>query len=182
MNKKKKELISQIIEIELDMFQNVRNMNPSSCKEHPNAFKLMREMGHIALSKETLESYYEDLKKAKSENRNLMTEKYAKMTYQSLKSKSNKRIEEIVSVESEWLKSLSTKFPHIILHKDDYFKSYLTSELETYSQKTLKLYYNDIITSKENRINLARIKYEYLVNSLGYDSIEEAEKSKSNPQ
>ncbi|MFO7795154.1 MAG: DUF4125 family protein [Promethearchaeati archaeon] len=179
---KKKELVDQIIEIELDMFQKVRSINPSICKEHPNAFKLMREMGHIALSKETLRSYYDDLKNANSKNRNLMTEKYAKMTYQPLKSKSNKMIEEIVSIESEWLKSLSKKFPHIISHNENYFKSYLTSELETYSQKTLKLYYNDIITSKEKQGNLARIRYEYLVNSLGYDSIEEAEESKTNTQ
>jgi hypothetical protein len=175
MSKNKKNLVKKIVDIEYQMFENVRTNQPSLCQENPGAFKLLREMNHSALSYETLKSYLNDLKDAKSKERNLMTEKYARMGNLIPPLKDNHLIQEIVSIESEWMNNLSKHYPLTINHKPNYFSKYLSCELETYSDKTIELYFDDVQTAKKNEVNLAKNKFEYLAKKLGYTSLKELE-------
>lgn len=167
--------LNSIIEIELDMFQRVRTADPSLCKDRPETFKVMRRMTHSVLSTETLESYPEDLHKAKAEGRNLLTEKYARMDNKIPPLKTNPAIGDIVEIEAHWMAELLEKYPRIFKGGAS-FKTYLSSELETYSDKTLELYFEHVSKAKKEGRNLTEERYTMLFQQIGYSSIAEAEK------
>jgi len=144
MAKNKRALIRKIVKLELEMFENVRTIQPSLCQEKPATFKLMREMNHSVLSVSTLKSYLKDLKTAKSSERNLMTEKYARMNNLIPPLKLNPVIHEIVSIESKWITDFSQQYPLIANYRSNYFSNYLSCELETYSDNSIDRYFHDI--------------------------------------
>jgi hypothetical protein len=164
------------LEIEIEMFQKVKAREPSLCKERPDTFKAMRQMAHSVLSPEALRSYLWDLEKAKNRGRNLMTEKYSCMDNKILPIKKRSVIGSIVELENKWMKKLSEKYPTTIRGSSD-FGRYLGCELETYSDKTLNLYFRDISQAKKERRNLIEEAYNRLFQQLGYKSIAEAEQS-----
>jgi len=170
----RKELLDNIIKLELDMFERVRTSEPSLCKERPETFRVMRRMTHSVLSTETLESYLGDLQKAESEGRNLLTEKYARMDNRIPPLKSNPIIDNIVEIEARWMEELSQKYPRTF-KRGAGFKIYLSSELETYSDETLKLYSRDVSRSEKGGRNLAEERYTKLAKQIGYGSIDELE-------
>ncbi|MFX0018445.1 MAG: DUF4125 family protein [Promethearchaeota archaeon] len=175
MPKNKKNILKKILKIELEMFENVRTSQPSLCQENSVTFKLMREMNHSALSYNVLKSYLEDLKAAKSKGRNLMTEKYARMNNIIPPLKVNPLIQKIVSIELNWMNELFNRYPLSINHKPEYFSRYLSCELETYSDRSIELYVNDIELAKNSGINLAKVRFDHLIKKLGYSSLEEFE-------
>lgn len=171
----RQELSKSIIEIEFDMFERVRTAEPSLCKDRPETFKVMRGMTHSGLSTETLKSYLEDLHKAKAEGRNLLTEKYARMDNRIPPLKTNPIIDDIVEIEAHWMKELSEKYPYTFKGEPT-FKIYISSELETYSDKTLELYFADVSKAEKEGRNLAEEQYTMLFQQIGYSSITEVEK------
>lgn len=174
VGKNKEELLNDIIKIENDMFQRVREAELSPCKDRQKTFKVMRQMTHSVLSKETLESYLEDLRKAEAEGRNLLIEKYARMDNRIPPLKTNPLINDILKIEERWMKELSENYPHTF--KDGgCFKIYLSSELETYSDKTLELYFEDVSKAEKEGRNLAEERYSMLFQQIGYSSIAEVE-------
>lgn len=173
------ELVDAIIKFELDMFEQVRTAEPSLCKDRPETFKIMRKMTHSVLSTETLESYLEDLHKAKAEGRNLLTEKYARMDNRIPSLKTNRFIDDIVKLESRWMKELSQKYPQSFKDGSGGFELYLSSELETYSDETLKLYFSDVSRAEKEGRNLAEERYTKLFEQIGYSSIDEMERKRS---
>ena len=172
------ELVDAIIKFELDMFQEVRTAEPSLCKDSPETFKVMRRMTHSVLSTKTLESYLEDLHKAKAEGRNLLTEKYARMDNRIPPLKTNRFLDDIVKLESRWMRELSQKYPHIFTGGSGSFDLYLSSELETYSDETLKLYFGDVSRAEKEGRNLAEERYTKLSQQIGYSSINDMERKK----
>ncbi|MBT4511931.1 MAG: DUF4125 family protein [Chloroflexi bacterium] len=168
------ELLKQIIDLELDMFERVRTAEPSLCQERPEAFKSMRTMTHSVLSVQTLESYLQDLQQAKTEGNNLLTLKYARMGGQIPALKDNPIISEIVKTEERWMVELSQQYPHTIKGGTG-FGVYLSGELETYSDKTLELYAKDVSEADTAGRNLATDRFNWLFAQIGYGSIAEAE-------
>ena len=175
-SKKKAHLIDKIVGIELWMFQKVRTIEPSLCQERLDTFKLMREMGHSVLSLETLSSYLKDLEKAKRRDRNLVTEKYARMSNMIPPLNQSSALNDIMAIESSWMKELEQKYPSILKQNSKYFETYLSSELETYSNETLNLYLKDIVKAKAAKRNLAEERYLYLFKKLGYSSLDDVNK------
>ena len=174
---KKTDLIEQIVEIELDMFLRVKTAEPSACQERPETFTAMRQMTHSVLSTETLESYLEDVQKAEADGRNLLTEKYARMANQIPPLKETPVIGDIATIEGDWMAELAEKYPHVFRGGATAagFKIYLSSELETYSDKTLDLYFRDISKAKQEGVNLAEVRYNKLFQQAGQGSIAEME-------
>jgi hypothetical protein len=158
------------------MFQKIRTIEPSLCQDLPETFEVMREMNHSPLSLDSLTSYLNDLKNALANKRNLLTEKYARMNNTIPPMNTNPLIDEIVSIEDKWMEKLSKDYPLSINYNPKNFIKYLSCELETYSDKTLQLYYDDILHAKSDNRNLAHERFTYLFNILGYKSIEETEK------
>ncbi len=168
----RKELLDNIIEFEFDMFERVRTSEPSLCKDRPETFRAMREITHSVLSTKTLQSYLEDLQKAKAEGRNLITEKYARMDNRIPPLKTNPIIDDIVEIEARWMEELSRKYPHTF-KRGPGFKIYLSCELETYSDETLKLYFGDVSRAEKEGGNLTEERYTKLTKQMGYGSIDE---------
>ncbi len=73
------QLMKQIIDMEWDFFQSTSNEGgPASCQEDHDTFVIMRSAQFSCFTEELLESYYQDLCRAKEEGRNLITEKYGR--------------------------------------------------------------------------------------------------------
>jgi hypothetical protein len=173
--KKRKKLIDDIVERELAMFLQVRTSIPSLCQERPETFRAMREMSHTVLSTDTLASYKKDLKRAEKEERNLLTEKYARMDNLIPPLSDNPLIGKIVSIEADWMDALKERFPKTFQGNRTPFEIYLCSELETYSDATLSLYHRDITAAREKGENLVEERYRRLFESLGYGGIDQVE-------
>jgi len=174
----REELLDNIIKFELDMFEQVRTTEPSLCKDRPETFRVMRGMTHSVLSTNTLQSYLGDLQKAKAEGRNLLTEKYARMDNRIPPLKTNRFIDGIVKLESRWMSELSQKYPRSFKGGPGSFGVYLSSELETYSDETLRLYFGDASEAEKEGRNLAEERYTKLAQQIGYGSIDEMERKK----
>jgi len=182
----KDKVIKNIIDLELNMFLNVHSLNPASCQGNPAAFRLHRGAQFSVWSEETLQSYLDDLLKAKEQGRNLMTLKYARMENLIPPLNQNPIIDVIVQMELEAQQEMHSRYPNILgrgrpLENNGMgttsFKTYLRGELETYSDRTLELLYRDIKEIKESGQNWAQRLYSNLVRTLRYRSIDELEDS-----
>ena len=200
MDKKKEDLLNEIIAIELRMFQNVPNVGGKAlCQEDPAAFKIMRFSQGMSWSEAALKSYLEDLKEAEKEERNLLTEKYARMMKSTspleyaqiehllppLNPEVFPLIDNIVEIVLHWQEELTEKFPYVLgrgraLRSSQdtplatSFETYLRGELLTYSKRTLEHYLQNLINQKSKNINGSEITLEYTVKQYGYSSLEEA--------
>lgn len=195
--------IFDIARMEWDMFQNVYNTGGrASCQDDPDTFFKMRMSQWIVYSDELLESYYEDCKRALSEEgRNFFFEKYTRMmetTYpeeydrvkQYLPEVSAERmakIEEIVQIHLNWDEWMLAHYPNIrrngrVIHTSEdsrlsgsSMESYLRSELTTYSGHTLELLYDETKKAEAEGGNLLRDIIEAETKFYGYTGLEEAE-------
>ena len=118
-----------------------------------------------------------------------MTLKYARMEKLITIINRNPKIEKILAIQHGWQREMFSKYPHVMsgarpLSKSaetssvTSFETYLRGELETYSDRTLSLLYEDIKRKFDNRVNMAEETYEALVRASGMKSLEEAEKLK----
>jgi len=177
-------LIERILELELNMFLNVRSEYPVSCQQNPEGFRLHRGTQFSLWSEETLRSYHDDLLKAEQQGRNLMTLKYARMENLIPPLSVNPIIDEIVQMELKAQREMLLQYPGILTRGrplgDDgsgttSFKTYLRGELETYSDRTLELLYRDIRQIEDRGENWAIQTYTHLFRELGYESLDEVE-------
>jgi len=182
------DIIEKILGKELKMFLSVPSVRKSSCQDYPDSFKLHRRAQFSCWSRETLQSYLNDLEKAEEKGTNLMTQKYARMDNLIKKLNSNPLIDKIVEVQCAWQRSMIKKYPGImsggrpLTSGEDSafltsFETYLRSELETYSNATLELLHFDILDKNLKGINMAEELYLFLVKEKGYDSLDEAEQA-----
>jgi len=177
-------IIDRILDVEWKMFQGVKSAEPAACQSSPGTFKEVRGSIFDGWSKEMLESYLGDLLLARDKGRNLLTEKYARMDNLIPPLKSNPLINEIVHIEDDWQKELKEKYPSLYARTcrgtdpaqdGSEFSIYLKSELETYGDKTIELYYSHIKKASENKKNLAAQALDRMVRNGGYRDIEHAE-------
>ncbi len=180
----RKDLISEILDRELKMFLDVKAREKASCQERPKDFRFYRSCMYSVWSLESLISYRDDLERAGTEDRNLVMLKYARMENQIPPLNNSEFISKIVDIEIAWSKELAQRYPHI--HKrgrpieEDRpqsvsTKTYLQGELETYSEKTLALYHDNLRKSLARGENLALKILEAMAEGAGYASPEEAE-------
>ncbi len=166
-------LINKIIDIEWDMLSKVHAANSGSCQERPHAFRLMRWMSHSVLSEKVLESYLDDLQQGVKNGRNFMIEKYARMEDKLPVLNDNPIIDEIVQIEKNWKRELSHKYPEHFPESTEGFENYFSCELETYSDRTIELYFEVVRKARAEGRNLVEERYNNLFKKLGYDSIED---------
>lgn len=197
---KREHLISEIVRAEWRMFQNVRNVGGRApCQDDRQTFRIMRESQSASWSDETLESYFNDLKIAKKDGRNLLTEKYARMMKSTspaeyaeiesllppLDAQVTDLIDRIAVVVLDWEKELIKKFPHVLAKGRPLFstqdspvstslETYLPGELATYSLKTLERYWANVEKQKAAGINGAAVIMTHMVKQSGFNSLEEA--------
>ena len=183
----KQKLIFQILDIELEMFLSVPSQTKSGCQDHPDSFRLHREAQFSVWAEETLKSYLHDLFRAAESGMNLMTYKYARMEELVPQKNNNPVIDKILTLQYRWQQEIFQLFPNLMggarpLSREGdsagktSFETYLRCELETYSDDTLLLLYEDMLNKEKKGVNMSAKVYENLVRKMGYSSLEEAEK------
>ena len=198
----KHDLINKIIALEWKMFHEVPNVGgPAACQNNPQTFEIMRRSQALSWSEKTLASYWQDLVEAEKKERNLMTEKYARMMASTfpeeyieirhhlppLDPEVPELIEKIIKIILVWERELAKQYPYVCQRRRPIYSSedneyvtsletYLRGELATFSLRTLKLYLEDLLQySRENK-NMSKIILEETVKNYGYNSLEEANK------
>lgn len=199
---RKEYLTDQIIDLEWEAFDQVENEGGrAQCQDDWDTFFVMRKSQYMTWTVELLESYREDLRKAKAIGWNLMTEKYGRMMedtdpekYASMeryfpKIAVDKKviIEEIIKIQVRWMEEFTEKYPYLAANsrsvytfQDEYnstsFETYLRGELSTYSDQTLKLYGGLIVEYLREEKNLTTDIMTNIVNLYGYEKLRDAEK------
>ncbi len=198
----KSQLVFQIAQMEWEMFQNVYNTGGrASCQDDPDTFFKMRMSQWLVYSRQLLESYADDIKKAHKEGGNLYFEKYARMMettyaaeYDKLKqylpavSKEKAQMaEEAVQIHLAWDKEVAEKYPNLRglgrvmttaqdgVMEGSSMESYLRSELLTLSEKTLALLLAETKAAYAAGGNLVKDIIENETRFYGYATIDDAE-------
>lgn len=164
--------IDTILDIEQDMFVNVKSSGyarcQEKCKENAYSFRLVRKASFETWSDETLKLYHADVQDAALKGINLMTIKYARMSDQIPKQYNDLMkdldIDKIVKIETDWLSDFSSKQDGVVRKNDGYGMRYLRGELETYSSETVGSYLQDRLEAKNQGINLVEKTYENIFN------------------
>ena len=199
-------LIFNIAQTEWELFQNVENTGGrASCQNDPDTFFKMRMSQWMVYSKETLESYMDDLKNSIKQGRNLIFYFYCFMMettypeeFEGIKEhlpkvsrETEKMIDEMADIHVKWDKQVYEMYPHIrengrvfrssedSVYNGSSSESYLRGEYKTYSSKTVELIYKQVIQAEENGENLLEKIIENEVKFYGYQSLEDAEKKQA---
>ena len=194
-------IIEQIVEMEWEMFQNVRNTGGrAACQDDFETFDVMRKSQFLIWDLPLLESYWQDLQEGKAQGRNLVMEKYAYMMestapkeYEAIATglpkiseEKQAMIEQIVAIQVGWREEFAEKYPHLsgqarIIHTsedtlyDISFETYLRGELKTYSMQTLVLYGRRIVAFVQEQKNMTEEIMRYTTAFYGYKTLEDAE-------
>lgn len=194
-------LVKDIIALEWELFDQVENRGGRApCQEDSGMFAAMRASQLMAWSPEMLESYYQDLREARSQGRNPLGEKYGYMMertspaeYAEIKEQLPSRtmekmylIDWISDAHVVWQEALAQRYPHLtgrgraIRKSEDSqtttsFETYLWGELSTYSVRTLRLYAAYVERLQKEGRDMNRMILENTVARYGYDSLEAAE-------
>jgi hypothetical protein len=186
MAPEKRQIIEEILDLELEMFLSVNAREKAACQEDPDGFRFYRGCMFSVWSLETLMSYRDDVLRAKEEGRNLVTLKYARMEDLIPQQNDSELIEKIVEIQIRWTREMAVKYPHVQSQsrpiEDDSpqstsTKTYLRGELETYSESTLELHHRDLLESIERGENLSAKMCAAMVEGAGFSSLEAAEES-----
>ena len=194
----KEKIIEEILEKEWKYFSNLNNIGGrADCQDNREDFIIMRKSQWETFNEETLLSYLEDL----NSKNNPLFQKYAQMMkynspeeYEKIKDILEKASDEktdlvnkIMFIYMEWEKEFFERYPifssmgrPLYSTEDDNIETsietYLRGELLSYSEKTLKLYLNYVIDSKEKNINLAIKNMDNLARMQGFNDSDEVEK------
>jgi hypothetical protein len=180
----KNELLEHVLDMEWEMFAAVKSAQPVSCQSSPDKFRAIRGSVFEMWSDEMLASYLIQLTVSKMQGRNLLTEKYARMDNLIPPLTESPFLDEIVEINELWQNELQKNFP--ALYKcccrsteqtgdGRNFSVYLRSELETYGDNTLELYYAKIKHAYDQKRNLSIEALQHLIEKSGYKDLEHAE-------
>lgn len=195
------DIMNKIISLEWDMFQAVNEGEPrASCQDDRVTFEGMRRGQFEAWSRETCESYLDDLLNAVLDGRNLVSEKYIHMMkdasptqYDALvktipmpneasvalaREISNKLLEQTVELFKNYPYVSGSGRP--LRSVSDFsgvtsIETYQLGELFTYSQKTLSNLFKHLLDLEIKGESLACSILENSVKHYGYQTLAEAE-------
>lgn len=197
-------LIENIIRLEWDMFQNVKNIGGrADCQDDYETFAIMRRSQYENWTHEMLVCYYTYAVSCEENGRNLVTEKYGRMMeytdpryYQEyvadrmpyVPEKNRRLIDEIVEIMVEWGKDLAERCPKLaaagrpVTADGDSAgctsqETYERGELATYPAELLELYAAYVKELKAQGKSLAAMIQETMVRLYGYQSVDAAEAS-----
>lgn len=196
------QIVEQIVDKEWPMFQNVNGSDHVSCQEDEWTFRAMRTAQFSAWSGEAAASYLRDLEEAEAAGRNLAREKYIRMMastepegYEKFKGElptlsenQEALIGELWSHLLPQTERMRQKFPALAMaarpllasqETDGWasIETYQIGELKTYSEKTLKALLDHLLALEKNGVELASLIEENSVRSMGYATMQDAEKA-----
>lgn len=173
----RKEIMQEIVAREAELLMNLRTEEPVAENTIP-AFKKMREMTYCVLSDATITSWLEDLRNAVKFGRNPLMEKYALVGGQIPHLKKNPLIKQIVAIEVGWMQEIAAKYPKMIKREQasaELFEKYALCELQTWGDRTIGLYWQDVQNAVKEGRNFAEDRYNWLYRDLGKGNLQEVE-------
>ena len=195
----KDELINQIISEEYHMFSQLENIGGrASCQDDFDTFYIMRSSQHSIFEKNTLESYLKDIKDAQAAKRNLIAEKYSWMMEETdpawfaeklkpylpqISTQKMRLVEHMTTVFMKCYECVKTQYPNLLASGRNPYDNqegasiqlYFSCELKTWSEPTLSLACQDIISHLEKQENPVGMIYEKIMNFYSH-IIHKAEK------
>ena len=197
LNEDKKLLIENIISLEWEAFDKVDNEGGrADCQDDYETFYIMRKSQYLTWNEPLLQSFLKDLKEAKEAGWNMISEKYARMMESTCKEEYDKLkdrlpfvseekkavVEQIVAIQVGFMEEFAKEYPHVaenarVIHtsEDTFFRTsyetYLRGELLTYSDDTLKLYGQFIVSLARENKNLAKMIMENTAKMYGYKDL-----------
>lgn len=195
-NSAKEGLVRQIISEEYQMFSNVQNIGGrASCQDDFDTFYIMRSAQHSIFGMRTLESYFNDIREAQMEGRNLIAEKYSWMMEETdsawfaeklkpyLPKASERKMllaERMTQVFMGCYESVKEKYPNMLAFGRSPYDNqdgasiqlYFSSELKTWSEATLLLACQDIISHLEGHQNPVCMIYEKMMDLYSHMALE----------
>lgn len=195
-------LAEEITKLEWDQFQLTQNEGGrANCQGNWPTFHIMRVSQFLAWPLNLQESYKQDLERANSGGRNLITEKYARMMESTAPEIFERTIkpyikpileprksaqEQIISTQVKWAADFRNRYPHlgfamrVLKTSEDTaentsFETYLRGELSTYSDATFAKYQRFVNNLRAENLNLTQIIIANTVRMYGYDSLKAAE-------
>lgn len=177
-------LLNNILTREWDMFVQVKSLHPAACQSAPDNFRTIRGSVFEMWTEEMLAAYLQQLEEAKACGRNLLTEKYARMDNLIPPLIENPLIDDIVAVSERWQQELQQRYPALYQSccrgtsptgDGSNFSVYLRSELETYGDRAVGLYYQNVKDADDQKRNLSLEALQRLVQKSGYLDLDDAE-------
>jgi hypothetical protein len=193
--------VADILEREWDMFQGVRGLDgPAPCQQDRRTFDIMRASQVRVWTQAIADSYLEDLRRAQAADRNLMTEKYARMMESTspcecrgigavlpkLEPETIEVLDSLMRRSMRWRETVEATYPNLsgrgrpIRAWDDdrfttSFETYLRSELATYGDGTLRLLDDQYAALQAAGQNPAEMILRETMERYGFTSLDEAE-------
>lgn len=197
----KEELVDTIVKMEWNAFDKVKNEGGrAGCQDDWGTFSIMRKSQFLTWPKELIASYIADFYEANEKGWNLITEKYGRMMsstapdeYEKIKdnfpdvsAKKAVIVEEIVKIQVGWMEEFGKQYPKACFNMrsihtwedsayNTSYETYLRGELLTYSDETLRMYGDFIVSLMQSGKNLARLTVENTAKLYGYKSLEDME-------
>jgi len=154
-------IIDDILKRELVMFAGVRIVTLAQSRETPNTFGCARRTSLEVLSSDTLKAYHGDLLEAERAGLNLIELRYGRMNNLVGCLNINPMIDEIIDIETRWVRELGDRYPGVSAEALDSGAMFpLRCELETFSDRTLESYYDDVLAADAVGRNLAEERYD----------------------
>ncbi|CAI07163.1 DUF4125 family protein [Aromatoleum aromaticum] len=178
-------LVAHVLDYEWGLFIQVRGAGPAPCQSAPDSFRAIRGSLFALWTDEMLAAYLETLERAVAQGRNPLAEKYARMDGLIPPLSDNPLIPTIVAIEERWQGELQARFPALYRRccrsraptgDGREFSVYLHCELETYGERTVQLYYENVARADAAGRNLAIDALDRLVAQSGYADLEQAER------
>ena len=196
------DLAEEVIRREWDQFQRTENEGGrASCQGNWPMFHQMRASQFMTWPEDLLRSYLDDLDEANRVDRNLVTEKYARMMASTAPDEYRERIEpfiprlsderiarqeRVITVQVAWARDFRGHYPRLgaamrVLTtaedtpEDTSFETYLRGELGTYSDRTMALYEAMVEDLQAAGRNLTEQTVANTVRLGGFADLEEAE-------
>lgn len=196
-------IAEEITRLEWQQFQLTQNEGGrANCQEDWQTFHIMRMSQFLTWQLDLQESYKQDLERANSDGRNLITEKYARMMESTAPEIFERTIkpyikpilerrkseqEQIILTQVKWADDFRNRYPHLGLamrvlktsedtEENTSFETYLRGELSTYSAETFAKYKDFIEDLLAKNLNLTQMIITNTVHMYGYDSLEAADK------
>lgn len=199
----KKDLVEKIVLTEWNQFQKVQNEGGrASCQDDFATFQIMRKSQFYPWDEAVLESYLGDLQEGDALGWNLITEKYARMmqhTAPQLYRRFENQLpplppqrvmlqEQLISIMMDWTAEIQEQYPNLAKtgrsrssFEDSEWntssETYLRGELSTYSDATLKLYGQMILSFLRRKENPVKETLAFMVRFYGYPSLGAADEA-----
>lgn len=195
------DLIESVISTEWQQFDRVQNEGGrADCQDDWITFHIMRKSQFSTWNHDTLKSYQQDLANANRNNRNLLTEKYARMMagtapekYKQLEHRlpalSQERIrlqEELIAIYVRWTEEFALSHPQMSMRSRPIrtiedtcqitsSETYLRGEISTYSDKTFSLFARHVFQMDASGSNLVLEIMNVTAALYGYKDADDAE-------